>query len=99
METLKYLQSCPFTPRLLAYDPENLAIYMNYIEGKPKKSFETIKQLRSNNFPTLPTILEEELKSNIFLRCDQNDIKAKLNMKNQEDFKVFRKVRELKDSF
>ena len=45
VETLKYLQSCPFTPRLLAYDPENLAIYMNYIEGKPKKSFETIKQL------------------------------------------------------
>jgi len=64
-----------------------------------KKKFEKIKQLRLNNLPTLPTTLEEELKSNIFLRCDQNDLKDKLNMKNQEDYKVFRKVRDLKDSF
>ena len=64
-----------------------------------KKKFEKIKRLRLNNLPTLPTTLEEELKANIFLRCNQNDLKAKLNMKNQEDFKVFRKVRELKDSF
>ena len=37
--------------------------------------------------------------ANIFLRCDQNDLKIKLNMKNDEDYKVFRKVRDLKDSF
>jgi len=64
-----------------------------------KKKFEKIKQLRLNNLPTLPTSLEEELKSNIFLRCNQNDLKVKLNMKNQGDYKVFRKVRDLKDSF
>jgi len=64
-----------------------------------KKKFEKIKKLRSSNLPTLPTILEEELKSNIFLRCDQNNLKIKLNMKNQEDLKVFKKVRDLKDSF
>ena len=64
-----------------------------------KKRFEKIKKLRSNNLPTIPTNLEDELKSNIFLRCNQNDLKIKLNMKNQEDFKVFRKVRDLKDSF
>ena len=64
-----------------------------------KKKFEKIKHLRSNNLPTIPTILEEELRSNIFLRCDQDDLKVKLNMKNQEDYKVFRKVRDLKDSF
>jgi len=64
-----------------------------------KNKFEKIKKLRSNNLPTIPTNLEDELKSNIFLRCDQNEIKIKLNMKNQEDFKVFKKVRDLKDSF
>ena len=64
-----------------------------------KKKFEQIKKLRSRDLPTLPTILEEELKSNIFLRCDQNDLKIKLNMENQDDLKVFRKVRDLKDSF
>ena len=64
-----------------------------------KKHFEKIKKLRDQNLPTVPTNLEDELKSNIFLRCDQNDLKIKLNMKNEEDFKVFRKIRELKDAF
>ena len=64
-----------------------------------KKKFEKIKKLRSENLPTVPSTLEDELKSNIFLRCDQKDLKIKLNMKNQEDFKVFKKVRDLKDSF
>ena len=63
------------------------------------KKFEIIKKLRSDNLPTIPTTLEDELCSNIFLRCDQNDLKIKLNMKNDEDYKVFRKVRDLKDSF
>ena len=64
-----------------------------------KKKFDQIKKLRSNNLPTIPTRLEDELNSNIFLRCDQNDLKIKLNMKNEEDSKVFKKVRDLKDSF
>ena len=64
-----------------------------------KNKFEKIKKLRSNNLPTIPTSLGDELKSNIFLRCDQNDLKIKLNMRNEENFKVFRKVRDLKDSF
>ena len=74
----------------MKYDNDNIDL---------KKKFEKIKRLRSNNLPTLPTDLEDELKSNIFLKCDQNDLKVKLNMKNQEDYKVFRKIRDLKDSF
>ena len=64
-----------------------------------KKKFEVIKKLRSNNLPTIPTTLSDELNTNIFLRCDKKDVKIKLNMENQEDYKVFQKVRELKDSF
>ena len=64
-----------------------------------KKKFEKIKKLKLENLPTIPSSLEDELKSNIFLRCDQKDLKIKLSMKNQEDFKVFKKVRDLKDSF
>ena len=64
-----------------------------------KNKFEKIKILRSSNLPTIPSSLEDELKSNIFLRCNQNDLKTKLNMKNQEDSKVFKMVRDLKDSF
>jgi len=64
-----------------------------------KKKFEKIKKLRSQNLPTLPSVLMEELRSNIFLRCDQKELKIKLGMKNQEDLEVFKKVRDLKDRF
>ena len=74
----------------MKYDNDNINL---------KKQFEKIKKLISNNLPTIPTNLRDERKSNIFLRCNQNDLKIKLNMKNQEDFEVFRKVRDLKDSF
>jgi len=74
----------------IKYDKDNINL---------EKRFQIIKKLRSNNLPTIPTSLKDELASNIFLRCDQNDLKIKLGMKNQEDFKVFKKVRDLKDSF
>ncbi len=74
----------------IKYDGDNINL---------KKYFEKIKKLRSNNLPTVPSNLEEELRSNIFLRCDENDLKIKFGLKNQEDFKVFKKVRDLKDNF
>ena len=74
----------------MKYDHDNVDL---------KNKFKKIKKLRSSDLPTIPSSLEDELKSNIFLRCDQNDLKIKLNMKNQEISKVFKKVRDLKDSF
>jgi len=83
------------------YTQKNAEFCMKYDSNNIdlKNKFEKIKKLRLNNLPTIPSLLEDELKSNIFLRCDRNDLKIKLNMKNQEDFKVFRKIRDLKDSF
>jgi len=74
----------------MKYDPDNISL---------QKKFEEIKRLRSENLPTIPSSLDDEIKSNIFLRCDQNDLKIKLNMKNSGDYKVFKKVRDLKDHF
>ena len=74
----------------MKYDKENINL---------KKRFEAIKKLRAKNLPTLPTTLADELNSNIFLRCDQKDLKIKLNMMNREDFEVFKKIRDLKDTF
>ena len=82
--TYKNAQFC------MKYDSDNINL---------KKQFEKIKKLRLNNLPTIPSSLKDELNSNIFLRCNQNDLKIKLNMENQEDLKVFSKVRDLKDSF
>ena len=82
--TLKNAKFC------MKYDEKNLDLI---------NQFKKIKELRSKNLPTVPSTLEQELKSNIFLRCNQNDLKIKLNMENIEDYKVFKKVRDLKDAF
>ena len=83
------------------YTYKNAKFCIKYDSGNIdlKNKFEKIKKLRSSNLPTIPSKLEDELKTNIFLRCDQKDLKIKLNMKNHEDLKVFRKVRDLKDNF
>jgi len=83
------------------YTYKNAEFCMKY-EGNNidlKKKFAQIKKLRAQNLPTIPSVLKDEIKSNIFLRCDQKELKNKLNMKNQEDLEVFKKVRDLKDSF
>ena len=83
------------------YTYKNAKFCIKYDSGNIdlKNKFEKIKKLRSSNLSTIPSKLEDELKTNIFLRCDQKDLKIKLNMQNQEDLKVFRKVRDLKDNF
>ena len=82
--TLKNAEFC------MKYDANNMDL-INH--------FKKVSELRLKNLPTVPSTLEEELKSNIFLRCDQNDLKIKLNMENGDDYKVFKKLRDLKDTF
>ena len=52
-----------------------------------------------NNLPTIPTTIGEELKTNIFLRYNNNDIKQALNLGDSSDQKFFSKLRDLKDTF
>ena len=104
LESLNKIKKLPKNTKIYCgheYTYKNAKFCIKYDSNNKdlKKKIEIIKKLRSDNLPTNPTTLEEELSSNIFLRCDQNDLKIKLNMKNQEDYKVFRKVRELKDGF
>ena len=49
--------------------------------------------------PTLPVILEEELNTNIFLRCDASSVKKTLGMESSSEIEIFKKLRNLKDCF
>jgi len=49
--------------------------------------------------PTLPVSIEEELNTNIFLRCNVPSIKKFLGMENSSEVEIFKKLRDLKDSF
>ena len=74
----------------LKHDPTN-----TYLRDK---KIDIEKKLNSNQ-PTIPSTLADEIKTNIFLRCDDPDIKQSLSLKNSSDVEVFSKLRDLKDSF
>ena len=74
----------------LKYDSKNILL---------KKKAITINSYLRNKKPTIPTILSEELKTNIFLRCNDETLKRELDNNNLSDHEIFTKLRELKDSF
>ncbi len=63
-----------------------------------KKSEWIYKQYECNK-PTIPTTIDEEKKTNIFLRCDEESVKNALKMNNASEQEIFTKLRDLKDSF
>ena len=74
----------------LTYDPKNKLL--------KEKQADILKKLSSNQ-PTIPSILGQEIKTNIFLRCDDPVIKHALGLKDSSEVEVFSKLRDLKDSF
>ncbi len=82
--TLKNSKFC------ITYDKENQNL---------KNKIEDIKKKIKENKPTVPTILEDELKNNIFLRTNNNKIKNNLNINNSSSIETFSKLRDLKDNF
>lgn len=62
-------------------------------------AIEIIKQLRSNNQPTVPTTLAQELATNPFLRTDSTEIKNTLAMQDASKLAIFTELRERKNCF
>ncbi len=74
----------------LAYDSKNSFLKEKEIE---------IQEKLTSNQPTIPTSLSKEIKTNIFLRCSDPEIKHALGLKDSSEAEVFSKLRDLKDSF
>ena len=66
----------------------------------PGPSFQGVdlKKLNSNQ-PTIPSTLGQEIKTNIFLRCNDPEIKHAIGLKDSSELEVFSKLRDLKDTF
>ena len=64
---------------------------------KDKKIWVDLKM--SKKEPTIPVTLQDELNTNIFLRCDVPSVKKFLGMENSPGVEIFKKLRDLKDSF
>ena len=76
--------------------------FCNKYDSKNKrlsKKFNFINEKLNNNLPTIPVTLKDEIDTNIFLRCDNNDIRANLKMPEASEELIFKKLRDLKDEF
>jgi len=72
----------------LTIDPDNPAL---------KARAEEVKRLRAENKPTVPTLLGEEKKANVFLRADEPSVAAGVRMKDRSAVEVFGELRERKN--
>ena len=62
-----------------------------------KARAEEVTRLRGENKPTIPTLLGEEKKANVFLRADDPYVAQKLHMKGAGAAEVFGELRERKN--
>ena len=67
----------------LTVEPDNPAL---------KARAEEVTRLRAENKPTIPTLLGEEKKANVFLRADEPAVAAKLHMKGAERRRRVRRI-------
>src|SRR6201999_4259938 len=72
----------------LGVEPDNAAL---------KARAEQVGRRRAENKPTVPTVLGEEKKANVFLRADDPSVAAKLHMKGANAADVFGELRERKN--
>jgi hydroxyacylglutathione hydrolase len=72
----------------LTVEPDNAAL---------QARAEEVTKLRAANKPTIPVMLGEEKKANVFLRADDPQVAVKLHMKGAKAADVFGELRERKN--
>jgi hydroxyacylglutathione hydrolase len=72
----------------LQIEPDNAAL---------KARAEEVARLRAASEPTIPSLLGEEKKANVFLRADDPDVAIRLRMKGAGAAEVFGELRERKN--
>jgi hydroxyacylglutathione hydrolase len=72
----------------LAVDPDNAALQARAAE---------VAKLRAENKPTVPSLLGDEKRANVFLRADEPSVAARLHMKGADAAAVFGELRERKN--
>ena len=104
LKSLNLIKELPEDTRIYCgheYTQKNLDFCIKYeinnnsLEEKKKWISSKLNQKQ----PTIPITIKEELKTNIFLRCNNSTVKKSLNMENSTELEVFKKLRDLKDVF
>ena len=103
-ESLKLLKNLPSKTNLYCgheYTKKNLEFCLMYDSKNQflKKKQNLIESNLKNNLPTIPSSIEDEKRTNIFLRCGDLELKKALDLLNGTDQEIFNKLRGLKDTF
>ena len=104
LESLNKIKSLPKDTSIYCgheYTKKNLDFCLKSESDNPfLREKEVWINLKTNKKePSIPVSIEEELKTNIFLRCDAPPVKKSLGMENSSEVEIFKKLRDLKDSF
>jgi hydroxyacylglutathione hydrolase len=101
-ESLLKLRALPDDFRLYCgheYTASNIRFALTVEPDNPalKARAEEVARLRADNKPTIPSLLGDEKKANVFLRADDPAVAAKLHMKGASAAEVFGELRERKN--
>ena len=103
-KSLSKLKKFPLNTRIYCgheYTKKNSDFCLS-IDSKNSKLINKINEINKNiqnEKPTIPSILEDELECNIFLRSDNMEIQKQLGINKDDPIKTFAKLRDLKDNF
>ena len=102
--SLNKLKNLPIDTKIYCgheYTKKNLEFCLEYESNNEflRKKSNWINSKIETNSPTVPVSIDEEKKTNIFLRCNEPSIKNALNLNNASEQEIFSKLRDLKDSF
>jgi hydroxyacylglutathione hydrolase len=88
------------------FDFRLLLFLIHEIEQSPANSislpsgrYQELHDMREQGRPTVPSIIREEKRTNIFLRAGVRTVRSALGMDNSEPFDVFKELRRRKDVF
>jgi hydroxyacylglutathione hydrolase len=104
LTSLKLIKKLPIDTQVYCgheYSQKNLDFCIKY-EINNARLVEKKKWIAlrlSQKQPTIPVCIKEELNTNIFLRCDNSELKKSLDMEKATELEVFKKLRDLKDVF
>ena len=102
--SLNKLKNLPIDTKIYCgheYTKKNLEFCLEYDLNNDylRKKSNWINSKIESNSPTVPVSIDEEKKTNIFLRCNEPSIKNALNLNNAPEQEIFSKLRALKDIF
>ena len=104
LESLNKIKNLPKQTSIYCgheYTKKNLDFCLKFELDNPflKDKKKSVNSKIEKKEPTIPVTIEEELNTNIFLRCDVPSVKKSLGMETSSELEIFKKLRDLKDSF